>query len=436
LTDLISKHQKARFEDSFILLVLVSEVFFPLLNWKLNLPAEVRWVSQFSVLVLDIIGLYRSLKMGNFPKAILWGIGVLILWGSIGILWSQQGITSTVWGGYMLFLYPLLGLYAYTRPQWEKRLPGWIINLCALLLIINVGIQIIQYVTGEIPGDSLAGFFGANSVGNLAVFIVFTLSLWLGKWIILGKRTFILIILFGLGIFASVLGEMKIVIVMVVWISIFALFILMIKTRRIGAGLFYVLCLIASLWGFASLYDQLIPQANTTPITYYLNWNNLYNYLNRIVPGVASTYTVGRITDLTIAWEQINKTTFNLFLGYGMGSHSVGTTLGVAGNAFGLSDLGVYTGTSLATYLGEYGLVGIMLLAVFLIWLFVKFFYTNDFSISDRSLAVGLAIYTSSLPIWLFYHNVWSMPVTNIFYWLGVGYILKMKKYSIIIINS
>jgi hypothetical protein len=424
--DHLKPRRPIRFEDIVLLLAFAGELFYPVLSWKLNLPTQLRWVSHFAIVILGAIGLFRSITRSVLPKAILWATGVIVLWGAIAVLWTWQGITATIWGAYILFRYPLLGLYAYTRPNWNKRLSDTLIYLCTTLLIVNLCIQTIQFLTGEIPGDDLAGFFGAAGVGNLVVYIFFVLSLQFGNWIVRGKWLGLLLT-FEVGILASVFGEMKVFFVMAIIVSPVALVINILRNRRVASSVIFASCVILGLIGFGSLYNKYVPQADRTSFAYYLDWNNLYTYLNQVVPGNENTYTVGRMTDLVAAWEQIHGNPFNVFFGFGMGSRSASITLGATGAAFSLTDLGVYVGTALATFLGEYGLMGIGLLTILLAWLFSSLNRTESLSSSQQALAVGLAIFTSTLPFWFFYQSYSNLVLSNLLYWVGLGYILKAK---------
>ena len=133
------------------------------------------------------------------------------------------------------------------------------------------------------------------------------------------------------------------------------------------------------------------------------------------------------MADLRIAWKQMSKSNFDLLLGFGMGSRSQSITLGAAGSVLTSERLGLYVGTALATFLGEYGVVGVTLLGIFLIWLFGKLLKVRGLTNEQQSFALGLAIFTSSLPICLFYQTYSVQLLSNFLYWIGVGYILRMK---------
>ena len=135
----------------------------------------------------------------------------------------------------------------------------------------------------------------------------------------------------------------------------------------------------------------------------------------------------GKNADFQIGWKQKNKKIIDLLLGFGMGSRSQSITLGAAGSVLTSERLGLYVGTALSTFLSEYGVVGVTLLGIFLIWLFGKLLKRKGLTDEQHSFAVGLAIFTSCLPILLFYQTYSVQILSNLLYWIGVGYIFKIK---------
>jgi hypothetical protein len=286
----------------------------------------------------------------------------------------------------------------------------------------------IQFLKGEASADDLAGFFGENGVNSFAVFIILVLSLEAGNWIVREKAVS-LFSLFCLGGLASAVGEMKIFFVMAVWFSFITLIIFALWRRRILTALLYGSIFSGGLCLFIFMYDKIVPITGKLPAVSYLHWEYLNEYLTMVFPSPGENYYyVGRLADLQIAWKQVSKGVFDLLLGFGMGSRSQSMALGSSGSLLTSLSLGLYVGTSLATFLVEYGVVGITLLSVFLIWLFSKLLRVKELTKEQQSLGIGLAIFTSCLPFWFFYHNYSYQFLSNLLYWIGVGYLLKKKK--------
>ena len=61
-----------------------------------------------------------------------------------------------------MFKYPLVGLYVYLQPAPSPHFPARLRIIGISLLILEVGVQIGQYLTGEKVGDNLAGILGSG----------------------------------------------------------------------------------------------------------------------------------------------------------------------------------------------------------------------------------------------------------------------------------
>jgi hypothetical protein len=172
--------------DLLLLLALLASLLTPYLIWKGLLPAPARWVTHGALALMMAVAFARMMVTDRVP-GVLWAMLGLAGFGVVVALLRGQGITATLWGLWSLFQYPLVGVYAYLLPVWPAHFPQRLRQVCLGILAAEVLVQIVQYLTGEPPGDNLAGTFGQHGVSNLVVFICLVLCLALGQWLAQGR---------------------------------------------------------------------------------------------------------------------------------------------------------------------------------------------------------------------------------------------------------
>jgi hypothetical protein len=414
----------------FFVLALATDLLTPFLIWKGILPAYTRWLSDAAVLIM-IIGAYaRMMVFDRIPRAmwaIAWvsaiGIGVALLRG--------QSIGATTWGWWIMFRYPLVGIYAYLQPRWPQRFAQLLRNSCTAVLAGEVIIQIGQYLTGEPPGDNLAGTFGEHGTANLGLFIVLVLCLALGEWLALGRwKTLVLVV--ALGSLSSALGEIKLFPAAVLALGLAALAIHVIQRRQLRTAVRYAVLIGGVVWIFFTLYDRIVvPTRGTTSLEAYLDPTTLADYLSGAKQISDSgryygRYHLGRSFALSYAWEAIRGDTTTLLFGWGLGARGESRTFGTAGLGLLQGGLGLSTGTSLLVIMQELGLVGMVLLGGFILWTVVRLpTEARTDALSDATeLRYALALFSLLWPLWLWYSKVWGFAVTMLIYWVAFGYVL------------
>lgn len=411
--------------NKLIILALLTDLLMPILLWKTGIPTELRWISHLALAVVSVAALAGLLRARNVPKA-FWLFVVFSVIGVVMGLLSGQGMPATLWGWYLMFKYPLVGLYVYLNPHWSERFPERLRAWCIRILWLEVAIQARQYLNGEMPGDSLAGTLGVHGTGVLAMLVLWVVALALGNWIVRGRLTQVVLVI-ALGTVSSVLGEMKIYFFAVGILGLLALVIQGVRRQNLAQLIPYAVAVLTFLWIFPRAYDAVVPSARIHPFSEYWNWRSLSRYASIVqyVPGSAS-YDVGRGYALSYVWNQISASPVTQLFGEGLGARGVSQTFGVAGIGVLSGEFGLFTGTSLVVIVGELGLSGLLALSAFMVSVLRTLWRAASVE-GDTDLAgiqYGLFLYTLLWPLWLYYTAAWVLAVPMLLYWLALGYVL------------
>jgi hypothetical protein len=409
-------------EDILLVVALVSDVAYPLLNWKLGVPEEFRWISHAATLVLISIALFRSFRLPNIPPVWL-ALEGWLLFSAAQALTDGQSVAATLWGFYSWLRFPLIGLYAYTRPKRSPDLKSYIFPTIFCLTTLNLIIQLLQFFGGEIPGDNLGGFWGLNGTGRLASFIGLALSIGFGKWIVQGSSKY-LWLLGGMAIFSSILAETKVFLPVIALTGVLTIMIYEYRRRKILSGLFLIFLLIASGVGFVRLYDQILRPV--TRLMSYLDPSRLTAYLSYSNQRPGALGYIGRLTQVTYVWHQISKTPFVFLFGQGLGSLETSRALGSSGVGLLIGSLGVFGATTLTGLMGDFGMLGLVISVVFLTGTSYRLLNVRG----DRqleALSIGLVIFICTFPVWAFYMDIWTTPITMFVFWFATGSVLRAR---------
>jgi len=409
----------------------LSDTFTPVLIWKAGLPAQFRWISHTAIALMIIIAFSKVLREGKGRQVLLF-ISFLTSLGMIVAMANGQGIGPTLWGWWLLFKGPFIGLYAflfsYLSRHYEVKIIKWCFGLTIVLLIA----QLIQYFGGEVPGDNLSGTLGPFGTGHLAIILVFSLSLMCGLWIAKGKKIGVITITV-IGIISSVLGEVKLYFYLFPLYTLISLFILIkykkgIKVWNATVILILITCV---MWGFLKLYENVFSEEKL------LNWDSISKTTNILRYSEEYGWDVGRSYGTKYVWNRINKNFLTLAFGGGLGSRGESRSFNVAGLGT-RSDLINYSGTSLVVILGEYGLFGITLLLIIITWVSIKLCKgaISSKNVEFAGLQFGLLIYTVFSPFLLFYNSAWVMPLPSLLYWSSLGYVLSISRRNQLLIMN
>ena len=416
------------------IVALAIDLFTPLPIWRNVLPSSIRWGSHIAVALMIAVSVLRMIAYRRVPRSFWVIIAACMLWAYVA-MGNGQGLTSTLWGVWLLIQFPFVGLFIYLQPSFPRELPRYLRNFCLWILGLQLLVQLAQYAGGVRPGDSLSGLFGENGTGVAAEFSLLVCCLYFGFWLESGRWKGLALVL-GIAIISSVLGEEKLVPAVGAVIGLAAMALYALKYHRVMKMLLLLVVLAMLLVGFGFLYDQLVPGADVAPIEgYFTNSVQLSQYLNHvdIQNNGGSIYVdIGRDFAVQLGWDTIQTDPITFFFGYGIGSRSESKSLGSAGVAITSGDLGWSVGTSLLVFMQEMGLLGLTLLAAFIVWIVVSMF--RDIGKYPLSPALGtryaVLFFSALWPVWLYYAVSWTMRVPMLLYWLCVGYVMAESRLS------
>ena len=367
-------------------------------------------------------------RVNRIPRAVWFIATISVLWSYVAI-GHGQGITSTIWGLWLLFQFPFVCLFVYLQPNFPKTLTDTIRKSGLVLLILNVGFQLIQFFFGMQPGDDLAGLFGQNGVNSAVIFLLMVSCIQFGHWITT-KKWLSLVVTLALGIISSVMGEIKLFLPAIIVIGLLAIVMYTLRHHAWDEALIYLFLIVFTAIGFVNFYNVIVPGATETPIETFINDpTKLSSYINQthsyVKNGQMVNY-IGRGLSVKIGWEELQKDPVILLFGYGIGSRSESQTLGIAGIGLSQASTGISGGTSLLVMMQELGLIGLSLLAGFIIWVILTLARDirrfPDFSALE--LRYALLLFSLLWPVWLWYASAWTLRVPMCLYWFTLGYVL------------
>jgi hypothetical protein len=302
------------------ILAIAVDLFTPYLIWREILPAQIRWISHSAIAAMILICLFRMFGLNNIPGAFWFVVAISLVWAYVAI-GHGQGIASTVWGVWLLFQFPFVGIFIYLQPNLPQQFAHYLIKFCLIVLAIQVVFQLFQYASGVMPGDELSGLFGRNGTGNAALFAILVCTLIFGYWITTGRGAVVFMVL-ALGTISSILGEMKLFPIAVAITGFLAIVIYLLKHRAPEKMLLYLILILAMLVSFVSLYNIFVPGADNTPVQNFItNPAALSNYLNQSQSFIADGirfYNIGRVYGLRIGWVSLLKDPVRFFFGFGI----------------------------------------------------------------------------------------------------------------------
>ncbi|KAA3663970.1 MAG: hypothetical protein DWQ04_08065 [Chloroflexi bacterium] len=411
------------------------DFFTPYLIWKAGFPSAVRFLSDAIIAMILALVFTRMLAFNKIPRIVLLLFGVSIIW-TVVALFEGQGLVGTIWGWWVMFRYPMIGLFIYLQPSWPKNIRINYMNACVWLLTANTLLQIIQYAGGQRADDHLAGFFGRHGVMPLFFFAILIICYALGYWIAYGNWK-ILLFTIVLGAVASGLGEMKVFPVALVLVGLLSLGLQLLEGTQVQRIFFFLLLFSIIFPAFAAFYNVVVADARGTKrIEEYLDADTADEYLNATYTENSGTYFyLGRSFALELGWKTIQRDRTTFLFGMGLGTRAESKTLGVAGTALTRGDYGLNSGTSLLVMMQELGVVGLSIFIFFLLWVVVKLWMDaqrNPDSLTNP-LRYGAILFALCWPFWLYYGQVWVISVIMILFWGTLGYLLRpeIKDYQV-----
>lgn len=415
---------------SLPILALVVEIFTPILMAYGLLPSAARFLSDIAVAaMLGLVVLY-VLAFDYVPKALLVIVGITLIWIPVAII-NGQGLLATAWGWWQLFKYPFAGLFIYLYPGWPKGIARSLPKYLVVLLGIQVLVQIGQYLSGMPIGDAIGGTLSSEGgVAKLLMVTLFTLGMALGSWLAKGEWK-LLIWVFLLGIVSSTLAENKLFAVSIALMTLATIAIYFLRGQRLRRMWALVMASVLVFIGFITLYNLFAAEIGGAARieTYYLDSRALDDYLNLRIRGSGGEYNLGRNFALVYGWNTIKHDPVTMLFGLGMGSRSESSSLGVVGQGLSDSYYGVSTGSSLTVMLQEYGILGLGLGFIIVLWLVFRLYRdAARYPYSElNALRYGLLLFSLFWPLWLWYSKVWMMRAPMLMFWMTLGYIFNRE---------
>ncbi len=378
---------------------------------------------------MGIIGVTFAtmLVRDRIPLAMLLVLSITLIWGAVA-LFDGQSVFATAWGWYRLFKYPFVGIFIYLIMRWPANFSQWLLKFIVYVLAFEVGVQLIQLATGQPPGDSLAGTFGWKGVSDLTMFVFITVCFGFGHWLAT-KRWKSLLVAVTLGLIASMLDVTKFYIPAVVVLGAAALVIHMIRGGQFRQLFIYIIVFSLIMAASLPLYNTYIAAARgLKPLQEYLTPEAIEAYMFNDGSGDEDgTYNLGRGLAMTYGWQTLQRDDATMLFGYGLGSRTTSTALGLAGNSFAQDLYGGATGTGLLIMMQEFGVVGLALYMAFNLW--VMFMLLRDAKrnkdLNLATLQYGLVLFTLFWPMWHWYTKPFVTGVMMILYWGTLGYVFR-----------
>ena len=413
---------------TLLALLFALELLVPFLTWKRLLPRGTVYLEHPLLFLILAVTVVRMLVFNHIPRASILVAAVTLIWSTVAIF-EGQGMGATVWGWWTFFRYPLIGLFVYLQPDWPKASTQWLVRAFWILLSFELLIQVAQFATGEVPGDNLAGTFGAHGVGPLLFFLVLTLCVAFGVWIATGNWRPLLFVTVA-GVLSSSLGEMKVYPIVLVLIGLVVLLLYVIKGGHWGNALLFLTFFSGLLFAFVIVYNLAVSESRgIRTIETFLDPEKVERYLNNMnYDSETGVYHLGRAFALKHGWELLQRDGTTLLFGYGLGTRSESTALGIVGEGLAESYFGLATGTSLLVMMQEIGLVGLALFGLFVLWLIwlLATHLAHEPDPDVKALCYGLIFFSIFWPLWLWYHKPWDFTVFMLLYWGLVGYLARI----------
>lgn len=408
-------------------LAMLTELITPFLVWPLRFPRAVVGLVEVATALVVFVAFVYMLQQNRIPRAVLLIAGLTLIWGLSPLL-EGQSLLATTWGWWGLFKYPLLGLFAYLVQGWPPDFARWFLKFCIGLLIFQIGVQLIMLAAGFPIGDSLAGTFGLKGVMQFTMMVFFIVALGFGHWLATYRRKTLLLILV-LGLLGSTLNATKFYLIGVGLLAAATLVVHLIRGGQVRQLFIYIFLLIGAAAIFIPIYNSyLVNTMGLKPLQEFLTPEAIEKYVS--TDGTStndSTYNIGRGLAITYAWQQIQRDWTTTLFGFGIGTRSQSSVLGIRGNVLQEDVYGVGM-TTMGTWIQEIGLVGFAVFMAINLWICFKLFnFARTTKDPDRAaLAYGLVLFTLFWPLWQWYHKAWIAGVMMSLYWVSLGYTFRL----------
>lgn len=410
-----------------LVLLLFLELIWPFVLWKAGLPQRLDAVREVVAGAMVGLTVVFMLLKNRVPGAVLVMVAITLVW-SLVAAFEGQGVSVTLWGWWRLFKYPILALFIYLIPRWPADSARLIFKFLMVTLVFEVVVQLGQFATGEPPGDSLAGTFGSMGVGRYSMFVFFVVCIGLGHWLATGQWRSLGLALV-LGLVAMMMSVTKFYIPAVAVLLVFTLALHLVRGGQFRHLFLYITLALLAGAIFVPVYNNFIASTRgLKPLQEYLTRDAIEGYIFKEEESTDDgRYKLGRGGAAIYAWQQIQRDRTTTLFGYGLGSRSYSTALGIAGATLEDDLYGGGGSTSLGVWIQEYGVVGMGLFLAINFWIIAKLFRFARHASDpyEAALAYGLIIFTFFWPMWLWYHKAWLFGMSMLCYWGTLGFVFQ-----------
>lgn len=418
--------------SDWTLLLFVMAVVFELLIGILMyygvVPGVFRWLGDLSVMAMIGLAFGRMMIDDHIPRVVIFVLAVSILGIAVATL-QGQGLGATAWGWWIIVKYPLVGLYVFLNRDWPPEFSRWYYRFCFGAMGLQVIVQPLQFLAGEPAGDNLTGTFGRHASQTLFSFIMLTLGLALGYWLVFGDWKALGFVAFA-GMLSSALAGIRFFPVPAAILFLAGFLLYVVRGKGIDRTIVFMVLALIALVAFPLAYNRITAETRQSASWQdaMRNAENNSENLNgiRYDPNVG-VYRTGRNFAVRYAWSSIQQDTTTLLFGFGLGARANSGSLGIIGQRHRTNYFGIVTSQMSLIFIEELGVVGMSLLLIFLAW--IAFFLwrcaRSDCDPDVRVLAYGLLLFSILWPLQFWYNSAWNYAFTMLLYWGGIGYVFR-----------
>lgn len=414
----------------FLLLaaLLVSVTIVGLLQWPFRMTRLVVVPVEGLAALIVLSTFAIMLAQDRIPRGMLVILAITLIWGIV-VFFEGQTLAMFLWGWWRFFAYPLIGLFTYlVTANNPKGFAEWFIKFCIALLALQLVVQAVMFAMGYPVGDQLGGTLGRRGTGELSMVVFLINSIALGHWLTTSQLKYVVpVLLMSAG--SAILGEMKFY-----FFAIAVILLLIFVLNVLQGGRFrklFVFIAIAVLGAFilVPIFNATLTQYHKNSLEEFFDLDELTGYLMHTSVDSQGVAYIGRGYAPIYAWQGMQRDSTTILFGYGLGSRTTSNELGISGAGMQSDAFSAYRGvntTTLASWMLEYGLVGMAVFLLIIIWTVMQLFryLRTRPDIYQTSLTYGLILYTSLWPVWIWYSDVWAGQVMKALYWIALGYIL------------
>ncbi len=339
--------------------ILTCIVFLAPVLMQITRNNYVKLLEDMAYLLMLAISVYMLVRNKNISVIVKPVMGLfimsIIIFAIVGVYYNGTSMIILQFRE-LKYLLLLIIMLPYTDKVYFKHV--W--TTLKVIGALSVPVAIVQWVVYQTNGDYVTGLLGYGGSGTLTIYVLVIFFTELGMRL---KDNTKIIGFYFLYLIPTAINETKITIFLFPAI----LFVILILTKKFKIHTVFaavlVLSLLFGIW--ASSYESIYGKH----FTEVFSAEYIESYL------FATTWDVdaGRFTKILYAIDAISDN--NLLFGYGLGASYSGATSGIKGYALKeFYDVNIMEGTrpQLFISLFETGVVGTLIILIFLFYIFVR----------------------------------------------------------------